>query len=77
MNFPQYRRLEGFERFYEIIDERTFIEVVVLNGKVNRNRIEATQFPEMLRIQDMLNEEWSYRAMAPSEIDRYFSDQSE
>lgn len=72
MNFPQYRKLEGFQRYYRINDERTFDEVVLINGKVAMNRIEAKQFPEMLRIQDMLNCEWSFRVMEEPEISMYF-----
>jgi hypothetical protein len=71
--FPQYRKLEGFLRFYEIIDDRTFVEAVVLNGKISHNRVEAQQYPEILRIQDMLNREWNYRDMEQEEITQYFS----
>lgn len=71
--FPQYRKLEGFLRFYEIIDDRTFVEAVVLNGKISHNKVEAQQYPEILRIQDMLNREWNYRDMEQEEITRYFS----
>lgn len=72
MTFPQYRKLEGFQRYYEIRDDRTFVEVTVMNGKVNSSVITATQFPEMLRIKDMINQEWNYRPMEEAEIDIYF-----
>lgn len=72
MTFPQYRKLEGFQRYYEIRDDRTFVEVTVMNGKVNSSVITATQFPEMLRIKDMINQEWNYRPMEEAEIDMYF-----
>lgn len=71
--FPQYRKLEGFLRFYEIIDDRTFVEAVVLNGKISHHKVEAQQYPEILRIQDMLNREWNYRDMEQEEITQYFS----
>lgn len=71
--FPQYRKLDGFQRFYEIIDDRTFVEAVVLNEKITYNRIEAEQYPEILRVKDMLNREWNYRDMNRQEIDKYFS----
>ena len=73
MTFPQYRKLEGFQRYYEIRDDRTFVEVTVMNGKINSSEIVATQFPEMLRIKDMLNQEWNYCLMEEDEIERYFS----
>ena len=72
MTFPQYRKLEGFQRYYEIRDDRTFVEVTVMNGKINSSEIVVTQFPEMLRIKDMLNQEWNYRLMEDAEIELYF-----
>ena len=71
-DIPQYRKLEGFQRYYEIRDDRTFVEVTVMNGKINSTVITATQFPEMLRIKDMLNQEWNYRIMEDVEIELYF-----
>jgi hypothetical protein len=74
MNFPQYRKLEGFQRFYKILDERTFVELAFVNGKPVQSCVEAKQYPEMLRIQDMLNCEWSFREMKEEETAHYFSD---
>jgi hypothetical protein len=73
MNFPQYRKLEGFQRFYKILDERTFIEVALLNGKASSQEVKAEQYPEMLRIKDMLEQQWSFREMSEEEIDLYFA----
>ncbi len=73
IHFPQYRKLDGFHRYYQIIDDRTFIEIALMNGKQLINRIEAKQFPEMLRIKDMLNLEGNYCIMQQDEIDLYFN----
>lgn len=54
MKFPQYRELKGFNRFYKIVDDRNFIEVYFIGTKVMSHEIEAKQYPEILRIQDML-----------------------
>lgn len=72
MTFPQYRKLDGFHRYYQITDDRTFIEVSVINGKISRTRIEAKQYPEMLRIKDMLDQQWNYRNMSEDEIGEFF-----
>ena len=72
IEFPQYRKLDGFHRYYQIIDERTFIEIALMNGKKIVNHIEAKQFPEILRIKDMLGEEGNYCRMQSDEIERYF-----
>ena len=74
MTFPQYRKLDGFQRYYKILDERAFIEIALVNGKPVATRIEAKQYPEMIRIQDMLHCEWSFCRMEEEEIDRYFSE---
>ncbi len=54
MNFPQYRELVGFNRFYKIVDERNFTEIYFIGSKKMEHTIEAKQYPEMLRIKDML-----------------------
>lgn len=72
--FPQYRKLEGFGRFYKILHERAFEEVSLVNETVQRSLIEAKQYPEMLRIQDMLQENWNFRPMSLEEIHSYFPD---
>jgi hypothetical protein len=54
-NFPQYRMLSNARTFYHIIDARSFEEVQKMGSKLVRHLIKAEQYPEMLRIQDMLN----------------------
>lgn len=72
--FPQYRKLEGFGRFYKILHERAFEEVSLVNETVHRSLIEAKQYPEMLRIKDMLDQNWNFTQMLPAEIALYFND---
>lgn len=55
MEYPQYRELKGFNRYYKIIDDRNFTEVYFIGEKVVLHHIEAKQYPEILKIQDMLN----------------------
>jgi len=64
-NFPQYRSLDGFNRHYMITDERTFIEAVHMNHEWKLTEIKAQQYPEILRIQDMLNCQFTYKKAAP------------
>jgi hypothetical protein len=52
--FPQYRKLSNNRCFYEIIDERTFREIQCIGNKVVLYEIKATQYPEILRIREML-----------------------
>ena len=55
-----------------IIDERTFVEAFQIGDKWQFQTIIAEQYPEILRIQDMLNLEFSYEKAAP-EIERLFN----
>ena len=72
VNYPVYRKLEGFERYYEITDDRHFREAFITQQQVSYHLIEAKQFPEMLRIQDMISLEWKYVPMSEEEIARFF-----
>ena len=72
MEFPQYRKMDGFRRYYRITDERHFTEVYILNGQRVTHDVTAEQYPEMLRIQDLLNKEFSFVEMTADEIRELF-----
>ncbi len=55
LDFPQYRKLANEKSHYEIRDDRHFIEKQIIGKQVFTIEIEAKQYPEILRIQDMLN----------------------
>lgn len=55
MHFPQYRKLSNNKSFYRILDNRHWDELQVIGEKVLRFHVEAVQYPEILRIQDMLS----------------------
>jgi hypothetical protein len=54
-DFPQYRKLSNNKSFYCIVDDRHWKELQVIGEKVLRFQFEATQYPEILRIMDMLS----------------------
>lgn len=56
MDFPQYRKLRNEKVFYRILDDRHFDEVQIVGTKANFFQHKAEQYPEILRIQDMLME---------------------
>ncbi|WP_343605880.1 hypothetical protein [Fluviicola sp.] len=70
--YPIYRKLEGFGRYYKIESPDLFIEVSLLNGKPQYQSIQAVQYPEKLRIRDMIACEFSFTEMSPDEITAYF-----
>ena len=54
MSFPIYRKLSNGKSFYQIESDKVFTEVQLLGKKVFKHRIEAKKYPELLRIQDMI-----------------------
>jgi hypothetical protein len=53
--FPQYRKLSNNRCFYEILDERHFREIQCVGSRKFVHVIKAEQYPEILRIMDMLD----------------------
>lgn len=54
-DFPQYRKLINELRFYRILNDREFDEIQIMGNQTKLYTIKAVQYPEILRIQDMLN----------------------
>ena len=53
-DFPQYRKLANEKAFYEIVDDQHFNEKQCIGKQVFTIYVKAKQYPEILRIQDML-----------------------
>lgn len=53
-SFPQYRKLVNGRAFYKITDNRNFEEIQLIGSKKHFYKVQAIQYPEMLKIQDML-----------------------
>jgi hypothetical protein len=53
-NFPQFRKLVNEKSHYKILDDRHFIEKQCIGKQVFVMEISAEQYPEIIRIQDML-----------------------
>jgi hypothetical protein len=53
--YPEYRKLATNRTFYKIIDDRNFEEKQMIGSSIAFYKIHAVQYPEILRIQDMLN----------------------
>ena len=53
-DFPQYRMLSNGKSFYKITNDRHFEEVKHVGTRIFRQEFTAIQYPEILRIQDML-----------------------
>ena len=67
-DFPQYRKLSNGKAFYVIESERSFTEYQLMGTKVWQHKVEATQYPEIIRIQDMLKCEPPFLEAEKAEI---------
>lgn len=60
IDFPQYRKLSNDKVFYKILNDKEFEEIQLIGSIAKLHVIKAIQYPEMLRIQDLLSmkDEW-------------------
>ena len=54
--FPCYRKLRNDKSFYKISSERTFTEIQCVGNQYFKIEIIANKYPEIILIQDMLNQ---------------------
>jgi len=54
-SFPVFRQLGDLQVLYKIIDDRNFIEYRKVGSKWIIHEVIATQFPEIMRIRDMIS----------------------
>jgi len=67
LSFPIYRKLSNGRSFYKIISETSFIELQQMGTKVIRYEVNAKQYPEILRIKDMINVTNEFEELAESD----------
>ncbi|MFT5859400.1 MAG: hypothetical protein ACI865_001501 [Flavobacteriaceae bacterium] len=68
-HFPQYRKLVNEKSFYRIVDGRHFDELQLIGSKAVLHELYAEQYPEMLRIKDMLELAEGYLTSSQSEFE--------
>ncbi len=68
-DFPQYRKLSNGKTFYKITDDRHFEELQLMGTRVLRYMTTAEQYPEILRINDMLETVEPYETATKEEYD--------
>lgn len=70
-DFPQYRMLSNRKVYYQILSNDEFIEVSFLGERKMTFRVLAKQYPEKLRIMQMLACEEPYELLA-AELYQHF-----
>jgi hypothetical protein len=68
-DFPQFRKLSNDKVFYKIVNNSEFHEIQVVGKFAQLYIIEADQYPEFLKIQDMLN--YTIKGFVSSSIEEY------
>lgn len=53
--YPQFRRLSNNKSFYKIHSENSFEELQLIGTSVMRMTVNATKYPEIIRIKDMID----------------------
>jgi hypothetical protein len=69
--FPQYRKLKNNRSFYRIENLTHFTEIQIIGTKTFLFKLHATQYPEMVKIKDMLNGEDPFQMSDKIEFDLY------
>ena len=65
IHFPVYRKYKNNKSYFKILSFKLFEEIQIIGSKKMVKQTEATQFPEMVFIRDLL---FDYKEMA-EEID--------
>ena len=74
MDFPQYRKLSNDLVFYRIQNDREFDEIQLIGKKAVQHHVKALQYPEILRIKDMLELHGDhYLTSSKEEFEKMFS----
>lgn len=74
MEFPIFRKLRNDRAFYKINSAEHFEELMVLGEKVHHFSTKAVQYPEKLRIMDMIDhDEFHYMPSSEKEWNTLFS----
>jgi hypothetical protein len=73
MVFPQFRKLENGRSLYKITSPNHFIELQQIGSKWFCYTFEVQQFPDLLRIQDMLQGNASFSVINEPEYQAIFT----
>lgn len=73
IDFPQYRKLSNGLRFYKINSSDAFEELQLVGEKVYHFSILAEQYPEKLRIIDMINFAEGFMSADSSDWTRHYN----
>jgi hypothetical protein len=73
MEFPQFRKLKNGKAVYQITAPNAFTELQLVGAKWFKYEFEVSQFPDLLRIQDMLAATQYFEEIDASEYQAIFA----
>ena len=73
MVFPQFRKLENGRSLYKITSPNQFIELQQIGANWFYYKFDVQQFPDLLRIQDMLQGNASFSVINETEYQAIFT----
>lgn len=68
MEFPQFRKLANGKSFYQILARDHFIELQLVGKKWFKYEFKVSQFPDLLRIQEMLQNQGLFLSITAKEF---------
>ena len=71
--FPQYRKLPNGKSLYKILDDKSFIELQKMGSRWWLYTVNAKQYPEVLKIMDMIAFEDPYVLGDENEFELIYS----
>ena len=72
MEFPQFRKLENGKSIYKIAAPNQFTELQQVGVKWFAYEFEVKQFPDLLRVQDMLDQKSPFIQVSAEEFQSVF-----
>ena len=73
MEFPQFRKLENGRSLYKITSSNQFIELQQIGTNWFQYKFDVQQFPDLLRIQEMLQEKHPFAVVQEIEFETIYS----
>lgn len=70
MEFPQCRKLSNGRSYYQITAPNAFVEVQLVGSKWFKYEFEVRQFPDLLRIQDMIQNQ---QVFLPCTLEEFYN----
>lgn len=74
MEYPIFRKLSNNKAFYRINSERSFDEIQRIGSKTVRYSFQVDQYPDLLKIQDMINCSFAYEEATEEQFQSLLND---